>query len=325
MKTAFVTGAGGFLGINLVELLLIDNWRVTAFDLKTSALKPFIKKGVTPVKGDVTDRASCERAMPENVDCVFHLAGDTTHWKPADKRQTEINVGGTENMVNAAILRGARRFIYTSSIGAFGAQKDRITEWTKSTAAGSIINYWRTKLSAEEIVRAGIKKGLNAVILNPANIIGPYDYSGWSRLFFLIKNDKLAGAPPGSASFGHVREIARAHIEAFEKGRIGHNYLLGGTDATWLEFIQLIGRLLNKKVPKKPMPSFVLKAIGRLSLWYSYLSKKEPDLTPEKAYLVSTDLLCSSEKAQKELEYKTVSLETMLKDCHAFLIKQGLL
>jgi len=325
MKTAFVTGAGGFLGLNLVEQLLEDDWKVIAFDLDTSRAKHFEKKGAKLIEGDITNAGSCEQAMPEGVDAVFHLASDTVHWKPGDERQTRINVDGTRIVIDTALKRHARRFIYTSSIGAYGAQSKRITEDTRSTAPDSIINYWRNKLSAEQKIREAIKQGLDAVIINPANIIGPYDKSGWARLFFLIQNGKLAGAPPGSASFCHAREVARAHIAAFEKGRSGHNYLLGGTDATWLEFIQQIGKLLGEKTPNKPMPSFILKVIGRASLWLSYLTGKEPDLTPEKAFLVSTHLICSSDKAREELDYKPVPLQAMLSDCHRWLVKEGLL
>jgi len=325
MKTAFVTGAGGFLGLNLVKLLLENRWKIKAFDLNVSKLRQFDSSRLQSVKGDITDSASCEEAMPDNVDAVFHLAGDTTHWKPGNTRQTLINVDGTRIMVETAIKKRARRFIFTSSIGAYGAHSDTITEESPSTALDSIINYWRTKRFAEQKVRQGIERGLDAVILNPANIIGPHDDSGWSRLFFLIEKGKLAGAPPGSASFCHAGEVARAHMLAFEKGRSGHNYLLGGSDGTWLEFVQQIGRLLGRKVPDKPLPAFILKSIGRISLWISYLTRKEPDITPEKAYLVSTKLICNSDKARKELGYRVVSLEAMLEDCHQWLVTAGLL
>jgi len=325
MKTAFVTGGAGFLGLNLVEQLVGDGWEVTAFDLHTSRARLFQEKNVKLVEGDITDHSSCSKAMPQNVDAVFHLAGDTTHWKAGDKRQTEINVGGTSVMVETALKKKARRFVLTSSIGSYGAQPGRITEDTPSNAMNEIINYWRTKWLAEKEVRKGINQGLDAVILNPANIIGPYDFSGWSRLFLMIDKGKLAGAPPGSATFCHVQEVARAHITAFEKGRTGHNYLLGGTDATWLEFIQKIGNLLNRKVPQKPMPAMLLKILGRVSYWISCLTHKEPDMTPEKAYLVSTRLICSSEKAKSEIDFKVRPLDEMLADCHRWLVKEGLL
>lgn len=178
---------------------------------------------------------------------------------------------------------------------------------------------------SEAEIHKGIAQGLRAVILNPANIIGPFDYSGWPRIFILVEKGRLPGAPPGKASFCHAREVARAHILAAEKGTSGANYLLGGADATFLEMVQQIGRLMNRKVPDRPTPAFLLKLAGRLSYWGSCLTRKEPDLTPEKACLTSSELLCSSQKAIKELGYRTVSLADMLADCHRWMITEGLL
>lgn len=99
---------------------------------------------------------------------------------------------------------------------------------------------------------------------------------------------------------------------------------MGGADTTFFELIQKIGELVGREVPKKPTPAFLLKVVGRLSLWGSYLTRKEPDLTPEKAALVTTDLLCSSEKAERELGYEPISLSAMQEDCHRWLIQENL-
>jgi len=117
--------------------------------------------------------------------------------------------------------------------------------------------------------------------------------------------------------------VSRAHVAAFERGRAGRHYLLGGVDATFLEVVQRIGALLDRPVPKRPIPAFVSKAAGRLSLWGSYLTRREPDLTPEKADLLSADLLCGSDKAEKELAYRPVALQVMLEDCHRWLREEG--
>lgn len=324
IKTAFVTGGAGFLGRNLVEELVRSDFEVIVFD----RAKPDVmlaEHGVSFVQGDLTDPAACEQAMPEGVDAVFHVAGDTTHWKLGDAQQTKVNVDGTQALAAAALRRGAGRFVLTSSIAAFGFQPGRVTEETTSTALDSSINYFRTKRLAELEVLQAVERGLDALILNPANIIGRYDASGWSRFFRLIEAGRLPGIPPGSGSFCHAREVARAHVAAFDRGRTGHHYLLGGVDATFLEVVQRIGALLDRPVPKRPIPAFISKAAGRLSLWGSYLTRREPDLTPEKAALLSADLLCSSDKAEKELAYRPAALQLMLEDCHRWLREQGLL
>ncbi len=325
MKTAFVTGGAGFLGLNLVEQLLSAGWEVVVFDSAAPDAVPLQKRGVSLVQGDITDPASCERAVPAGVDAIFHLAGDTSHWKPGDGRQTKVNVEGTRNVVSAALRSKVRRLVHTSSIAAYGFQPGRISEDMPSTALDSPINYFRTKRLAELEVQRGSERGLDAVILNPSNILGPHDRSGWSRFFTLIDQGKLPGVPPGRASFCHAREVAAAHIAAWERGRSGHHYLLGGADATFLEVVQLIGKLLGRPTPSRTTPAFLSKLAGRLSLWGSYLTRREPDLTPEKATLLSSELVCSSAKAERELGYRSVPLETMLEDCHRWLLAQGLL
>lgn len=325
MKTAFVTGATGFLGRNLIECLTADAWEVVAYDRVAPPGGATSSPAVRYTIGDITDADACARAMPEGVDAVFHVAGNTSHWRLGDAQQTRDNVLGTRTLVETAFTRGARRFIHTSSIAAYGFQSGRITEDSVSTAEHSFINYFRTKRLAEREVEAGIERGLDAVILNPANIMGPYDASGWARLFVQIQSGQLRAAPPGSGSFCHVREVARTHVAAVERGRCGEHYLLGGADATFLELMQEMARLLDRSIRASPTPAVLLKTAGRIALWASYLTRREPVITPEKAALSCADLLCSSAKAERELGYRPVPLRTMVADSFDWLTRAGLL
>jgi nucleoside-diphosphate-sugar epimerase len=325
VKRAFVTGGAGFLGSHLVEQLASWGWEVLVFDAVEADAAQLEQPGVSFVKGDITDADSCERALPSGMDAVFHVAADTSHWKLGDKRQTEINVDGTRNVAAAALRREARRLLHTSSIAAYGFQPSPITEEMTSTALDSSINYFRSKRLAEIEVHRAIQRGLDALILNPCNILGPGDRSGWSRFFRLIEQGRLPGVPSGRTSYCDVREVAAAHIAAFERGRTGEHYLLGGTDATFLELVQRIGALLGRSTPRRTTPAFLSRLAGRLSLWGSYLTRQEPDLTPEKATLLSSDLLCGSKKAERELGYRSVPLQTMLEDCHRWMLDEGLL
>src|SRR3954451_23508421 len=114
-RTAFVTGATGFLGLNLVEQLTGLGWTAVALHRPTSDLTYLKRFPVRLVEGAVEDAASLERAVPEGVDAVFHAAADVTFWSRHRERQTRTNVDGTRNVVAAALRRGARKVVHTST------------------------------------------------------------------------------------------------------------------------------------------------------------------------------------------------------------------
>jgi len=325
MPVAFVTGGTGFVGFNLIEQLLAENWQVIALHRRTSNLRHLREKDIELVQGSITDHQPLKRIFPEKVDAVFHVAGNTNYWSRRNDIQTRDNVEGTKNMVAAALKRQAKRFIHTSSTAAYGHHQQRIDEKTQSNAINSPINYNRTKYLAEMEVRKGIEKGLDAVIINPAFIIGPYDYHNYSQLFTLIDRQKLPGVPLATQTFGHVREVVKAHIAAYYRGKKGENYILGGVEADYLTLVKEIGNMLGKQVPKRTTPGWILKLLGRLSLWGSYITGKEPDLTPEKAILVTSQVLCNSQKAEIELDYHSVPLRRMLDDCCQWMLGEGLI
>ena len=263
-------------------------------------------------------------AMPEQVDAVFHVAGDVSWWRGNDERQRRTNVEGTRNVVEAALVRKARRFIHTSSVAAYGLGHAVISEQTASTAQTSAIGYLRTKWQAEIEVRKGIERGLDAVIMNPANIMGPFDSTSWGRIFRLLKDRKLPGVPPGVGSFCHVREVVGAPLEAVSKGRRGESYLLGGTEASFAELTRQMATLLGVKAPR-PMPAWFIKMVGQLNQWMSLVTGKEPDITPESAELLCSRWAVDPSKAERELGFRRVPLQQMVEDSHRWLAAEHLL
>ena len=325
MGRAFVTGGTGFVGRNLVEQLLADHWQVVALHRRSSNIHPLQRHGVKLVEGSITNPDAVMRAMPEAPDAVFHVAASTNLWSRRNRQQTRINVDGTRNVVAAAMQRRAGRLILTSSMAAFGLHRQRITEQTLSTAADSWINYLRTKRLAELEVLKAVERGLDAVIVNPASIIGAYDRHNWGGIIRRIVRGNFPGFPPGEGSFGHVKQVAQAHISAFYRGRCGENYLLGGVDASFLDIARCAEEMLDCRIAQKVVPAWLLRIIGRCSVWRSYVNGKEPALTPEKAALSSGRMVCSSDKAMRELGYQSTSLDRMLADCIGWLQDQKLL
>lgn len=324
-RTAFVTGGTGFLGLVLIDELLSRGWQVTALHRPTADLKYLKQRDVTLAKGDILDIDGLRRAMPDNPDAVFHVAANINMWSRRNAEQTRDNVDGTHNMVSVALEKGAKKFIHTSTISVYGLQKGKINENAPKLGRESWINYQRSKYLAEQEVLRGVEHGLDATMLNPCNIVGAYDTGGWARMFGMVIRDELPGVPPGENSFCDVREVAKAHVEAVDRGKTGENYLLGGIDATYLDMIRVIGELTGKKVPGKALPAWLVRTVGKLRHWRSYLTGRPPTLTPEMARLTTRHLFADSAKAERELGYKAVPLRDMLKESYDWLKRENLL
>ena len=324
-RTAFVTGATGFLGLNLIESLTRGGWHVVALHRPTSDLTYLKRFPVRAVDGALEDRGSLLAALPEGVDAVFHTAADVTFWSRHRIRQTRTNVGGTRNVVAVALERHARRFVHTSTTAVYGFARPPFDETTKHEGRDSWLSYMYTKALAEDEVRRGIAAGLNAVILNPAHVIGRYDRHNWARLIRLAAAGALPRVPPGRGSFCHVVEVARAHVTAAERGRTGENYILGGADASYRDVVDAIGGLVGREVERRVVPARLLRIGGSILGLCSRLTGREPLVTPEGAAFLSADLTCRTDKAVRELDYRPVPLPVMLDDSYRWLVAEGFL
>lgn len=324
-RTAFLTGGTGFVGINIVDALLADGWTVTALHRAGADTGELKKRGVALAEGDITDPASLARAIPGHVDAVFHAAASLSMWSRRNAEQEAINVGGTRNVVAAALAAGAKKLVHTSSVSVYGLQLGKIDETAEKQGRTSWLGYQRTKYLAEEQVLAGIERGLPAVIMNPCSIIGAHDRTGWARLIRMIAADALPGVPPGSCSFAPVRAVAKAHVAAVDNGTVGENYLLGGVDDSYLSFVRIAGDLLGRKVPNAPMAPWKLRLFGRILAGVAAITGKEPRVTPEGAALASRILFADSAKAARDLGYRTVPLEEMVRECIDWLRGEGLI
>jgi nucleoside-diphosphate-sugar epimerase len=262
-------------------------------------------------------------AIPEGADTIFHVAGNTNMWRGGNAQQTRDNVDGTRHVVSAALAKGVRRLVVTSSISAYGMVSGEINEETPSRAANSRVNYQKTKWQAQEIARAAVPKGLEVVIMQPGAIMGPYDVGTWSRLFLMVRDDKLPGVPASMLTFTHVREVVAAHIAAADKGQNGGSYLLGGENKSMLELVRQIAVLVGKPAPTKVMPTGVLRIVAAVGSLSSRFTGKPPPITPEMVSTISKSVSTSSAKAQRELGYRVVPLKEMVKDCYDWMAAEG--
>jgi dihydroflavonol-4-reductase len=322
-RAAFVTGGTGFVGLNLVKELLARGWDVTALHRPSSDLELLKRFRPKLAVGTLTDRTSLLAAIPEGTDTIFHVAGNTNMWRGGNAEQTRDNVDGTRNVVEAGLAKRVRRLVVTSSISAYGMVSGEINEETQSLAANSRVNYQKSKWQAQEIARAAVPKGLEVVIMQPGAIMGPYDVGTWSRLFVMVRDDKLPGVPASMLTFTHVREVVAAHIAAADRGQNGGSYLLGGENKSMLELVREIAFLVGKPAPTKVMATGILRVVAAVGSLASRFTGKPPPITPEMVATISKSVSTRSAKAQRELGYRVVSMKDMVKDCYDWMVAEG--
>lgn len=325
---AFITGGTGFVGTHIIQELDKDGWEIIALHRKNSDLTELKKcQKVQFVLGDITDIQSLRLAIPENVDAVFHTAGSVANLPHAQENtRYDINLEGTKNVVQVCLEKHIGKMIYTSTVVTYDFhQKGKINEsfpknyWSKD-------QYVNSKRLAEDEVEKAQAKGLRVVYLHPSAIFGAYDKQTWSKMFLEIERGlPLPFAPPGGGSVCHARKVARAHVDAYSKGKPGEHYILGGPDVTWIEVTKAIAKILRRKAPIAALPNLIFRAYGTLEFLISTQIGREPTLTPHIIDLLTEYIYSDSSKAIRELNYNPSSLEEMLSDCYEWMLKSKMI
>jgi dihydroflavonol-4-reductase len=270
----FVTGASGFIGLNLVRELLARGHRVKVLlrpDSRTEALAGLELERVT---GNLSDREWLQHEMT-GCDWCFHAAASYYLWLRDYTPMYATNVDGTRNVIEAAGRAGCQRIVYSSTVGCIGltrqvngdavpADEFEVVPETQLTNP-----YKRSKWLAEEVAVGLARKGLPVIIVNPSAPIGPYDVkptpTGQIVLDFL--NHKLPAYVDTGLNWVHVRDVAIGHILAAEKGRIGERYILGHAEGNWTlrETLAVLGEIAGLPAPKIRIPYWTALAAGYVS------------------------------------------------------------
>lgn len=318
----FLTGASGFIGGHLVRELQAAGCAVRALSRRPESDVLVRALGAHPVRGTLADPDALREAVT-GCEAVFHAAADLSLWRPGAAAQFETNVTGTQNLLRAAEAAGVGAFVHTSSVSAWGHLTPGVVDETVPQRGGSSwIGYERSKFLGEQAVRAS---ALPWIVVNPAHVLGPGDRHNWSRLIVMIERGQLPGLPPGTGSFADVRQVARAQVRAWQLQRFGHAYVLGGEEASFVEFARRVGAALGKPTPKRAMPAWALMGYARVLDAWSRLNGEEPRVTPAGAALTSHRLRVDSAKARHELGYAETPLDTLLSETLGWMRAEGML
>ena len=322
-----VTGATGHIGNVLVRELSTRNEKIRAvipFGEDTTAIKDL---DLEIVRGDVRDIELLKQAI-EGADIVYHLAGIISILPGKRWLLQEVNVKGTRNVVEACLKSRVKRLVYVSSIHAIkepprGTVIDETQPFDPSSVLG---DYAKSKAQATLEVLEAVRKGLDAVIVCPTGVIGPYDFKGsdMGQLILSYIHNKMKACIDGAYDFVDVRDVAKGIVLAAEKGKKGQSYILSGERISVPGLFSMLEKITGIRAPKFKVPCQLARVIGIVATPYYLLTKSKPLITKDSIDVLASNSFISSQKAKHELGYTSRPIWESLVDSVTWF-KQGIL
>lgn len=307
-----VTGAAGFLGGHLVDMLVEQNYAVRAMVRPSEdASRLYALKNVEVVVGDLTDEASLKRAV-RDVQRVFNVAAKTGPWGAEDIYRA-INVQGLANLIHASLDAGVQRFVHTSSITVYGHHLQGIV--TEDDPFHAEDNpYSRTKIAGEKLIANLVKdKGAPVVTVRPGWIYGPRDRASFGRFVAMVEAGKgfLLGSGKNIVPVVYVRDVAQGLIKAGEAGNetIGRAYTIADDHrVTQAEYLATIADCLHVPHVSLKLPYTAMYLVGRSAeLAWQAMGRRNaapPPVTTYGVTLLGGDQIFSIGRARYELGYE---------------------
>jgi dihydroflavonol-4-reductase len=326
--TVLVTGASGFVGAAVARAALRRGFKTKVLMRPTASRANIQDLDVEPVTGDMRDEASMTVAL-KGVQYLFHVAADYRLWARDMHEIERNNLTGARATMQAALKTDVERVVYTSSVAALkpgnGEAVDETSRHTKESAIGA---YKRSKLMAErEVERLVAEEGLKAVMVAPSTPIGPRDIkpTPTGRVIVEAASGRMPAFVDTGLNLVHVDDVAEGHFLALEKGRIGENYILGGTDVSLEIMLADIARLTGRRAPKLKLPRAPLFPLAWGAEIIASISGREPFLTADALRMSRYRMFFSSAKAKRELGYAARPYAKGLEDALAWFGAHGYL
>jgi dihydroflavonol-4-reductase len=317
MAKTLVTGAAGFIGSHVVLELLKQNREVRALVLRGENTKNLDGLDIETFEGDVCDPDSMRRAM-EGCNRLFHLAAIYALWLPNRRKMYDVNVTGSQNVLWAAYKASVERVVYTSSVAALGVEPgeqlaNENTEFNQITKAN---DYIFSKYLSDRDAKVFAREGLPLTIVNPAFPFGARDIvpTPTGQILLDLVNGKTPGYFDAGFSIVDVEDVARGHILAEEKGKVGESYLMANKNLTFKEFFELVMRVTGVQVKLRKIPVSVAIGLGYLLEYWSNRWSHRPPLLSAKALRYARQYLYfDNGKARNELGLEFTPVESSIR------------
>jgi dihydroflavonol-4-reductase len=327
MRSIAITGASGLLGGNLAAEAIAAGHRVIATRRSGTQVKHLADLPIEWRDADLSSTDALARAFA-GADVVFHCAAAVSVKRDVTREMRETNVTGTQNVIDACVRANVKRLVHTSSVVAIGLTTngvpcDETATWNFDTE-GLLDGYAITKHEAEELVHAA-RDRIEAVIVNPTYMFGPRDARPSSgTLIVKVVRRQVPGWTEGYNNFVDVRDVARGMLAAWQKGRRGERYILGGHDMTYRACFETIARVAGVKPPRLRIPIPIAKLVGRAGDLIEARGREPVVNSTQIRYAYTNKFRFASHKAADELGYTYGPLEPAIADALGWFRANGI-
>jgi len=314
---AFVTGATGFVGSHVARALAQQGADLRLLVRVRSDTRNIESLQADRVVGDLRDPASIEKAMA-GCDTAFHVAADYRLWVRDPEQMYRANVEGTRAVLTAARKNSVRRVVYTSSVATMGFRSNgTLADENSPVSLTDMIGpYKRSKFMAEEVAISAGKSGMDVVVVNPTTPVGEQDIkpTPTGRIVVDFLKKKFPAYVDTGLNLVDVRECARGHVAALEKGRSGERYILGGENLTLKQILDKLAAITGLPSPKVRVPYVMALATGVVDEFFTgRLLGREPRATMDAVRMGRKKMFVSSAKAERELGWKSLPVDDALR------------
>jgi dihydroflavonol-4-reductase len=324
MTTAFVTGGTGFVGSNLIRLLLNQGYGVRALVRPGSRLDNLQELEIERVEGDLNDRHLAQQMRGCQV--LFHVAAHYSLWQKDRDVLYRSNVLGTRNVLAAARQAEIERTVYTSSVAAIGVKPGGIADETYQSPVENLIGHYKqSKYWAEQEAVQAAHAGQNVVIVNPSSPIGAWDIkptpTGDIILRFLRR--QMPAYIDTGLNFIHVQDVAWGHVLALQQGRAGDRYILGHQNLSLKHLLDQLSEITGIPAPQHAIPAWIPLSVAWVDEYLLSPLGKSPSVPVDGVRMATQRMFYDPSKAVQQLGLPQTPIVTALKDAVDWFVKYG--
>ena len=321
----FVTGGTGFIGSHVVRSLLQEGYQVTALVRPDSNLSNLQGLAVDIVKGDLNNPNIWEQM--QGCEYLFHVAAHYSLWQKDRDLLYINNAEGTRNILAAAQKAGIERTVYTSSVAAIGVGKlgQVVDETYQSPVEKLVGDYKKSKFLAEQVAISAVNQGQDIVIVNPSSPIGPLDIkptpTGEIILRFLRR--EMPAYVDTGLNFIDVRDVAKGHLLALQKGKSGDRYILGHQNLSLKQLLEQLSQITNLPAPQTSIPAWIPLTVAWVEEKILAPLGKTPTVPIDGVRMAQQPMYYDASKAIRELGLPQSPLNVALKDAVDWFVSNG--